>query len=149
MKMKELINKTIQWMEERNFFGEGGAIIEVQKMKFFEEYGEYCGNKVRGRDTKDDIGDMMVVSIALLKLKEKEIDMKYLLHDYFKSAPSMIPSYCQQGAYYSLFRACMELTTENGYTPEECLRHAYNEIKDRKGKFVNGSFIKEADDCVE
>ena len=146
--MKELIQKTIQWMEDRNFFGEGGATIEVQKMKFFEEYGEYCGNKVRGRDTKDDIGDMMVVSIALLKLKEKEIDMKYILHDYLKSYSLMIPTYCQGGAYYSLFRACMELATENGYTPEECLEHAYNEIKDRKGKFVNGSFIKESDNIV-
>ena len=60
----------------------------------------------------------------------------------------MIPNYCQQGAYYSLFRACGELAFENGYTPEECLEYAYNEIKDRKGKFSNGSFIKEADNCV-
>ncbi len=143
--MKDLIDKTIQWMEERNFFGEGGATIEMQTLKFFEEYGEYCGNKVRGKDTKDDNGDMIVVCIALLKLKEKEIDMKYLFHDYLKSASSRIPTYAQQGAYYSLFRACSELATENGYTPEECLEHAYNEIKDRKGKFINGSFIKETD----
>ena len=27
----------------------------------------------------------------------------------------------------------------------ECLEHAYNEIKDRKGKTVNGVFVKEAD----
>ena len=40
--MKELIEKTIQWMEDRNFFGKGGATIEMQTLKFFEEYGEYC-----------------------------------------------------------------------------------------------------------
>jgi len=26
---------------------------------------------------------------------------------------------------------------------QECLEHAYNEIKDRKGKMVNGMFVKE------
>lgn len=30
-------------------------------------------------------------------------------------------------------------------TPEECMQVAYEEIKDRKGKLVNGVFIKEAD----
>lgn len=28
---------------------------------------------------------------------------------------------------------------------EECVNTAYNEIKDRKGKMINGVFIKEAD----
>ena len=28
---------------------------------------------------------------------------------------------------------------------KECPEHAYNEIKDRKGKMVNGTFVKEAD----
>lgn len=30
-----------------------------------------------------------------------------------------------------------------GLTLNECLTHAYNEIKDRKGKMVNGIFVKE------
>lgn len=32
-----------------------------------------------------------------------------------------------------------------GKTIEECIEHSYSDIKDRKGKFVNGSFIKESD----
>lgn len=32
-----------------------------------------------------------------------------------------------------------------GYNLEECLEVAYNVIKDRKGKTVNGSFIKSSD----
>jgi NTP pyrophosphatase (non-canonical NTP hydrolase) len=32
---------------------------------------------------------------------------------------------------------------QNGFTPEECLEAAWQEIKDRKGKTVDGSFIKE------
>ena len=32
-----------------------------------------------------------------------------------------------------------------GTNIEDCIEHSYNEIKDRKGKFLNGSFIKQAD----
>ena len=32
-----------------------------------------------------------------------------------------------------------------GTTPEECYALAYEEIKDRKGRMVNGTFVKEAD----
>lgn len=36
---------------------------------------------------------------------------------------------------------CLQL----GYDVDECLKIAYNNIKDRKGKMVNGTFIKEED----
>ena len=32
-----------------------------------------------------------------------------------------------------------------GKTIEECIEHSYNDIKDRKGQFREGSFIKKAD----
>ena len=34
------------------------------------------------------------------------------------------------------------LANQKGLTIEQCLKHAWNEIKDRKGKTVNGTFIK-------
>ncbi|WP_432352682.1 MazG-like family protein [Sporosarcina sp. A2] len=37
------------------------------------------------------------------------------------------------------------LATQVGSSIEECMELAYNEIKDRKGKMVNGVFVKEAD----
>lgn len=37
------------------------------------------------------------------------------------------------------------LCEQLGYTLEECLSHAYDEIKDRRGKMVDGIFIKEDD----
>ena len=33
----------------------------------------------------------------------------------------------------------------NGTYMQECMEHAYNEIKDRKGKMVNRIFVKEED----
>ena len=37
------------------------------------------------------------------------------------------------------------LCTQLNISVEECIRIAYDEIKDRKGKMVNGVFMKEAD----
>lgn len=31
----------------------------------------------------------------------------------------------------------------NGFTLKECVEHAYNQIKDRKGTMIDGIFIKE------
>jgi hypothetical protein len=36
------------------------------------------------------------------------------------------------------------LAAMRGLTIEQCLASAYNEIKDRKGKMVNGKFVKES-----
>lgn len=38
----------------------------------------------------------------------------------------------------------INIATRNNLTIEQCLEHAYNDIKDRKGKMVDGIFVKEA-----
>lgn len=42
-----------------------------------------------------------------------------------------------------VFVVLVVLTTQLDLKIEECIESAYNEIKDRKGKLVNGVFIKE------
>jgi len=37
----------------------------------------------------------------------------------------------------------INIAERNGLNFEDCLEHAYNDIKDRKGRMVNGLFIKE------
>ena len=37
------------------------------------------------------------------------------------------------------------LCQQLGFNLKECLQTAYNEIKDRKGKMINGTFVKESD----
>lgn len=37
------------------------------------------------------------------------------------------------------------LAQQNGMSLEECLTQAYSEIAERKGKTINGTFIKQAD----
>jgi hypothetical protein len=37
----------------------------------------------------------------------------------------------------------INIAQRNGLTLAQCMSHAYDEIKDRKGRTVNGTFIKE------
>lgn len=37
------------------------------------------------------------------------------------------------------------LAQQHGILIEDCIDSAYNEIKDRKGKLINGVFVKESD----
>ena len=39
----------------------------------------------------------------------------------------------------------INIMTSNGLSMEECLQVAYDDIKDRKGKMINGVFVKESD----
>ena len=43
--------------------------------------------------------------------------------------------------YVVLQNLCMMLTIE----PEECMEKAWEKIKDRKGKMISGTFVKESD----
>jgi len=40
----------------------------------------------------------------------------------------------------------INIAERNQISLTECLKVAYNDIKDRKGKMVDGVFVKEADD---
>ena len=96
-----VFDKIRKWGEERNFYGEGGATVQSQFVKLSEEMGELAGNIARGKDVRDDIGDMVVVLTHIAEL--------------------------------------------SGVSIEDCIEHSYNDIKDRKGEFRNGSFVKESD----
>lgn len=97
--MKELVDKIAQWHHDRNLIA--GSTDKDQYMKLIQEAGELSDNICKGKDLKDDIGDMLVV---LINIAER-----------------------------------------NQHTIEECLEVAYNDIKDRKGKMIDGVFVKEAD----
>lgn len=51
------------WHTARNLIG--GSTDQAQYVKLIEEAGELAGNIARGRDVRDDIGDMIVVLINI------------------------------------------------------------------------------------
>lgn len=97
--VNELIDNIAQWHHDRNLID--GATDKDQLAKLIQEMGELSDNICKGKDIKDDIGDMIVV---LINIAER-----------------------------------------NNLTIEECLEQAYNDIKDRKGKMIDGVFVKEDD----
>ena len=95
----QLVEKIAQWHRDRNLID--GSTDKDQYMKLIQEAGELSDSICKGKDIRDDIGDMMVVLINIM--------------------------------------------TRNGLSMEECLQVAYDDIKDRKGKMINGVFVKESD----
>ena len=88
-----------QWHKDRNLIE--GSTDKDQYLKLIQEAGELSDSLCKGKDIRDDVGDMLVVLINIL--------------------------------------------TRNNLTLSECLAVAYDDIKDRKGKMVDGVFIKEGD----
>lgn len=87
------------WHTARNLID--GSTDQAQFVKLMEEAGELAASIARGKDVRDDIGDMVVVLINIAK--------------------------------------------RNGYKLEDCMEVAWKDIRDRKGKMVDGVFIKEED----
>ena len=88
-----------QWHKDRNLIE--GSTDKDQYLKLIQEAGELSDNICKGKDIKDDIGDMMVVLINIM--------------------------------------------VRNNLTINKCLAKAYEDIKDRKGKMIDGVFVKDGD----
>ena len=156
--MKELILKVEQWAQDRNLIN--GCKPIDQAMKLFSEAGELADNIGKGRDIKDDVGDVLVVMIIiskqlgatlssfnapewaedtnkklLLKLQGSLVDYVELAQ--YKSSPS--------GIVKRILNILNGIARNHKTTLEECLSVAYNDIKDRKGIMHNGTFIKSTD----
>ena len=98
--IQQLTHLVEQWHIARNLIE--GATDKDQVLKLIQEVGELSDNVCKGQDIRDDIGDIMVVLINIMK--------------------------------------------RNDVSLEECLDVAYNDIKDRKGRMVDGIFVKECDE---
>ena len=161
--MKDLILKIEQWAEDRNII-KGTEPID-QAMKLFSEFGELADNVGKGRDVKDDIGDVFVVltiisaqsghSIADIDtLRWAEGNNKDLV---LKLSGSLVEfvEYKHNGNSFAsgvlkrILNILSAIARNHKTTLEECVQVAYNDIKDRKGIVYNGLFIKESDPAYE
>lgn len=173
MNLNELISKIEQWAEDRNII-KGSKPIN-QAMKLFSEFGELADNVGKGRDCRDDIGDVFVVLTIICKqiangAMEAVCDKDFNNYiDYVDSQNSKNQSCLKKLVYFlnrdlhsfvssilytyhsfeddlKLCINCLEKICEiNKYSLEECVQIAYDDIKDRKGLMHNGVFIKESD----
>ena len=158
------IDKVKQWFIDRDL--ENGGRLDKQSLKLSEEFGELCAGYLKKNEqlTKDSIGDCAVVIVGLALLVKEDVQeifddsiiiLKEDVPDYFKDLNKYISSF---QTFYSWEETSMSkmylsfavdslktISIALGYNFEECFELAYQEIKDRKGRWIDGSFVKEED----
>lgn len=168
--LQQLIKNIEQWAEDRNLIK--GSTPKKQFIKLMEEFGELCAGIARNDKDKikDSIGDCAVVVIILTKqLNADNLNLitaykaadfstenseiiclrasgvlgnvsNYLMYMTSSESKSRLADILLRFIYYiSKIALNFELNFEN------CLNSAYNEIKDRKGRMIDGVFVKEGD----
>ena len=159
-----IIDKVKQWFIDRDL--ENGGRLDKQSLKLSEEFGELCAGYLQKNEqlTKDSIGDCAVVIVGLALLIKEEVDKVF---EGLKPVEEVDVMNCFRGlnlnicailsysdrryggiCRYDLASAVDYLKSISnilGYDFEECFELAYQEIKDRKGRWIDGSFVKEED----
>ena len=153
-----------QWFIDRDL--ENGGRLDKQSLKLSEEFGELCAGYLKKNEklTKDSIGDcaVVIVGLALLikedvqeifeesqKVKRQDITecLKWLNSNIseFQLTHDLVSKEVCQNNLVSSIGYLKSISKSLGYSFEECFELAYQEIKDRKGKWIDGSFVKEED----
>ena len=146
LKLEELQPLIIEWAREKNLLFKENA--PKQRLKLIEECGELAQSILKNdvKLQKDAIGDIFVVLTILAEQISSKIE-------YRGSSMSLIPN--EEKILYLIndsvrwdsiddsicYLSDLSLNLKLDLT--ECANLAYNEIKDRTGKTINGTFIKD------
>lgn len=167
--LTQLVKNIENWAEARNLID--GSTPEKQFIKLMEEFGELCSgvSKNKINVVKDSIGDCFVVMVILARQFNRNDlldDMGYVYeHPNFngdrKLERSLIDTAVEFLSFFfesktrELFKAKMSfgvcilgLKEAADYFElnfDECVQAAWDEIKDRKGRMIDGVFVKEGD----
>lgn len=149
-----------QWFIDRDL--ENGGRLDKQSLKLSEEFGELCSGYLKKNEKvmKDSIGDCAVVIVGLALLikedvnqifKESENISKKDVLDCFNLMNANISEFqlsqnlaSKEMCRHNLVR-CIGYLKNLGYDFDECFEMAYQEIKNRKGRWIDGSFVKDED----
>ena len=157
--MLELIKKIEKWANDRNII-KGSKPID-QAMKLFSEFGELADNVGKGRDCRDDIGDVFVVLTIMTAQHNHSIsdhlascgkgyNLKGEVVELCENLVVFAGANCleyekEQEALSTAICLLESIALQNMSSLEECVQIAYDDIKDRKGIMSGGIFIKESD----
>lgn len=142
--MKELIKNIENWAAERNLLSADNA--ENQYLKYLEEVGETARAILKKDKTNivDGFGDIAVTVIILAKQLgcplQNELFMDNL--DKNKSFSWFMSGISEETVVYSSLDYINDVSMYYGHSLEECLTAAWNEIKNRQGKTIDGVFVK-------
>ena len=153
-KQKEII----EWAKKRNLINRDN--VYAQKLKLYEEVGELA-SAILKKDIlkqKDSIGDIYVVLIILAE--QLEIDIHWDNFKIMKNSNIYIANTnnfaldCIENITHSIplnikIFDLFKLSLALGHDFNECIDIAYNQIKNRKGETINGTFIKNEETELE
>lgn len=159
MKLQKLITNVQQWSTDR---GLDKADSKKQMLKLYEEFGELAsGIAKRNKEVvKDSIGDVVVVLIILaqqqgvrlisdFELSHENISKENVVleaSEYIGAVSNFVKRNLKcEGHIVYLITYLQRIAKDEGLKFEDCLSQAWNEIKDRKGKLIDGVWVKEED----
>ena len=153
--LQRYTHEIIKWAEERSL---DTANPVKQLYKLVEELGETAEGITKGRpeDVKDGIGDMYVVlTILEQQLKNNSNMYRTPLDCQFLQLVGSMGDMARYILLNNKTKALNEVKESKGLLNNvaiyqdlsltDCVKQAYNEIKDRKGKMIDGVFVKESD----
>ena len=152
-----ILNKVKKWFVDRDL--ENGGRLDKQSLKLSEEFGELCAGFLKKNEalTKDSIGDCAVVVVGLALLIKEDVQSIFEESNNIRRKGAM-DCFKLLNANISEFQLSQDLASKEmcrhnlvhivaylksisnilGYEFLECFTEAYNEIKDRKGKWIDG-----------
>lgn len=161
---KELVTLTKKWFIDRDL--EHGGRLDKQAIKLSEEFGELCAGYLKQNEKliKDSIGDCAVVIVGLALLIKEDVHSIFEESDNIRRKDAM-ECFKLLNANISEFQLSQDLASKEmcrhnlvravaylksiskafGYDFTDCFELTYNEIKGRKGRWIEGSFVKEED----
>ena len=148
LKLEELQPLIIEWAREKGLLFEENA--PKQYLKLFEEIGETSQAIIKNntQGVKDGIGDIFVVLVIYYEQTRQKVDFNFTEPTNtldFGTCFYGISGYARKEfEENNAFDWLNDLANWLNLDLTECANIAWNEIKDRKGKTINGTFIKES-----
>lgn len=159
MELNKLITNVQQWSIDR---GLDKADSKKQMLKLYEEFGELASGLAKGNKevVKDSIGDVVVVLIILAQQKGVRLIGDFELNRNGLSKEDVVLKASEymgdisyvirrlgnlEGNIVYLIAYLRLIAKDENLKFEDCLSQAWNEIKDRKGKLIDGVWVKEED----
>ena len=161
MNQKDLEQKIQQWFVDRNLH-EANPV--KQFLKLMEESGELFEGIAKDKSELiyDALGDIQVVMIGLeqqikngakISANQQELELLLMVSSLGNIAQKLYTHICHNETQTPLIKSDLMFLDSvvstvsflNGTDAENCLQIAYDAIKDRKGKMIDGVFVKEED----
>lgn len=158
---KVLEEKVQQWFIDRNLH-EANPV--KQFLKLMEESGELFEGIAKDKPELifDALGDIQVVMIGLeqqikngaqISANQQELELLLMVSSLGNIAQKLYSHVCHNETQTPLIKSDLmfldsvisTISLYNETTSEKCLDEAYEVIKDRKGKMIDGVFVKEED----